>query len=156
LTGVGGRLAGKNASRFSGTKATQKAASARNFSDGKASQRSAFASDGRTSAKVGAGRQGSTVSGNKSIRAKETAMRGEVKAKMAKAEQRKASKAGMKPGSQLEKAAPNAAKAKYKMLSGRSRQSSVYASASQNKKAAGAKRSLNNFVAKRGVAKGKK
>lgn len=48
------------------------------------------------------------------------------------------------------KAPVSAAKARYKQLSGKARRASVYASPSENRKAAGAKRSLAAMIKKRG------
>lgn len=67
-------------------------------------------------------------------------------AQVGKARSRAASKGTKK----MSKAAPSAAKARYKELSGRARQSSPFRSAADNRKAAGAKRSLATMIKKRG------
>lgn len=60
------------------------------------------------------------------------------------------SKAASKGAEKMAKAPANAAKARYKQLSGEARKSSPLRSASDNRKAAGAKRSLNTMIKKRG------
>jgi hypothetical protein len=74
--------------------------------------------------------------------------------------QRAASKAGMKPGSQMKKAAPNAAKSEYKKLkteAKRTGRANMYSTNKADATAAGvAKRKLGNFVKKRGVTKKRK
>lgn len=60
------------------------------------------------------------------------------------------SKAASKGSEKMTKAPANAAKARYKQLSGEARKSSPLRSASDNRKAAGAKRSLNTMIKKRG------
>lgn len=61
----------------------------------------------------------------------------------------KAANAGKKL-KKTSKAPVSAAKARYKELSGKARLTSIYATASQNRKAAGAKRSLAAMIKKRG------
>lgn len=60
------------------------------------------------------------------------------------------SKAASKGAAKMSKAPANAAKARYKELSGAARKSSPLRSAADNRKAAGAKRSLNTLIKKRG------
>lgn len=69
-----------------------------------------------------------------------------------RAKARSASKAGQggKPPARTNKAPANAAKDRYKELSGRARKSSPWRSPAENRAAAGARRSMNAMVAKRG------
>jgi hypothetical protein len=60
------------------------------------------------------------------------------------------SKAASKGTKKMSKAPVSAAKTRYKELSGRARQSSPFRSAADNRKAAGAKRSLATMIKKRG------
>lgn len=60
------------------------------------------------------------------------------------------SKAASKGAKKMSKAPASAAKERYKKLSGEARKSSPYRTASENRKAAGAKRSLNTMIKKRG------
>lgn len=60
------------------------------------------------------------------------------------------SKAASKGTRKMSKAPANAAKARFKQLSGAARQSGAMRSAAENRKAAGAKRSLKSMIAKRG------
>ena len=68
-------------------------------------------------------------------------------AQVGKARSRAASKGAKK----MSKAPVSAAKTRYKELSGRARQSSPFRSAADNRKAAGAKRSLATMIKKRGA-----
>jgi hypothetical protein len=61
------------------------------------------------------------------------------------------SKAASKGTKKMSKAPVSAAKARFKELSGRARQSSPLRSAAENRKAAGAKRSLAAMIKKRGA-----
>lgn len=61
------------------------------------------------------------------------------------------SKAASKGTKKMSKAPVSAAKARFKELSGRARQSSPFRSAAENRKAAGAKRSLAAMIKKRGA-----
>jgi len=72
-----------------------------------------------------------------------------MKANAAQVE-RKRSRAASKGTKKMSKAAPSAAKARYKQLSGQARKRSYYRSAAENRKAAGAKRSLTAMIKKRG------
>lgn len=65
------------------------------------------------------------------------------------------SKAASKGTKKMSKSAPNAAKTRYKQLSSAARKSSAYRSAAENRKAAGAKRSLNAMIKNRGVSRRK-
>lgn len=60
------------------------------------------------------------------------------------------SKAASKGTQKMSKAPASAAKERYKQLSGEARKSSPNRSAAENRKAAGAKRSLGNMIKKRG------
>lgn len=60
------------------------------------------------------------------------------------------SKAASKGAQKMSKAPTSAAKERYKQLSGEARKSSPNRSAAENRKAAGAKRSLGNMIKKRG------
>jgi hypothetical protein len=60
------------------------------------------------------------------------------------------SKAASKGAQKMSKAPASAAKERYKQLSGEARKSSPNRSAAENRKAAGAKRSLGNMIKKRG------
>lgn len=137
-TGLGMRV---NAKGFSGKKA--KATSGGLLTSGKAT---AAPSSGR-------------ISGKASVRAAGAAKR-------AKASQRMASKAGMKPGTQMSKAPASPAKAAYKAL--RSQQKSAEragmteaffgntkASRAYGAKKGAATRKLKAMIASRGVSKGK-
>jgi hypothetical protein len=61
-----------------------------------------------------------------------------------------------KPVKKMGKAPVSAAKARYKELSGKARSSSAYRSASENRAAAGARRSLKAMEQSRGVTKKRK
>ena len=65
---------------------------------------------------------------------------------------RKRSRAASKGTQKTPKAPANPARDRYKELSGRARRSSPYASAEENRKAAGAKRSLTSMINNRGAA----
>jgi hypothetical protein len=119
---------------------------AKGFSGGKAAQQRAggLRSSGSVSGKgvaftVG---RGGKMSGGQAA-----ATRGAVKS--AAQAQSKAANAG-KPISRTQKAPASAAKARYKELSGRARSNSPFRSAAENRKAAGAKRSLTTMISKRG------
>lgn len=105
-------------------------------------------SAGMASTRIKAARQG-TLAADAGKRGKQTAM-------AVKAKQQAAGRAASKGAKKMAPAPANAAKAKYKELRAASRKGSVYASANENKKAAGAKRSLKNFMAKRGVTSKKR
>jgi hypothetical protein len=76
-----------------------------------------------------------------------TATSGAIKA--AASAKSKAGNAGKAPA-RTDKAPASAAKARYKQLSGAARKSSPFRSAADNRKAAGANRSLKSMIAKRG------
>jgi hypothetical protein len=104
-------------------------------------------SAGTASTRLKAARPG-TMAADAGKRQKQTAM-------AAKEKQRAAGRAASKGAKKMAPAPANPAKEKYKELRSASRKGNVYATANENKKAAGAKRSLKNFMAKRGVTKRK-
>jgi hypothetical protein len=130
-TGLGSRVKAKG---FAGKKAKDTAGGLR--------------SEGMASTRIKAARPG-TVAADAGKRSKQTAI-------AAKSKQRAAGRAASKGTKKMAPAPANPAKEKYQELRAASRKSNVYATANENKKAAGAKRSLKNFIAKRGVSKRKK
>jgi len=129
-TGLGGRIKAKG---FAGKKAVQTAGGLR--------------SGGEASTRMKAARPG-TLSANAGKRGKQTAM-------AAKSKQQASSRAASKGTKKMAPSPASPAKARYKELSSASRKRGFERTAGENKKAAGAKRSLASFVAKRGVAKRK-
>lgn len=146
--GAGGKSSGastrsKNTARANelkakGTTAIGGRVKAAGFSGQKAAQQ-----------RAGGLRSQSTVSLN---RGKSTAGAGTRSGLSANAAQvgKSRSKAASRGAEKMSKAPANAAKARYKELSGAARKSSPYRSAADNRKAAGAKRSLNTMIKKRG------
>jgi hypothetical protein len=127
-TGLGDRLKAKG---FSGGKGAQERAGG---------LRSSATASGRGVAfTVG---KGGKMSGGQAA-----ATSGAIKA--AATAKSKAGNAGKAPA-RTDKAPASAAKARYKQLSGAARKSSPFRSAADNRKAAGAKRSLKSMIAKRG------
>ncbi len=97
------------------------------------------------------GLRGKTVTGLKA--GKSTAGAGTRSGLKANAAQvgKSRSKAASKGATKMSKAPASAAKTRYKALSGAARKSSPFRSAAENRKAAGAKRSLSTMIKKRGA-----
>lgn len=126
-TAIGSRVKAKG---FSGQKGAQQRAGGLRTTGGTRGQATAFT----------VGKGGKMSGGQKA------ATKGAIKAQA-----RAQSKAGGgKPTAKMSKAPASAAKTKFKELSGKARKSSPFRSAAENRAAAGAKRSLNTMIKKRG------
>jgi hypothetical protein len=121
---------------------------AKGFSGGKAAQKRAGGLRANASGGMKAAARPNTVN----ARGKQSGAQKSATTAANKAKARTASKAaqrGNKPA-KTDKAPANAAKARFKQLSGAARKSSPMRTAAENRKAAGAKRSLKSMIAKRG------
>jgi hypothetical protein len=127
-TAIGSRVKAKG---FSGQKGAQQRAGGLRTTGGTRGQGTAFT----------VGKGGKMTGGQKAATKRSV-----------KAQARARSKAGArgKPTAKMGKAPASAAKAKFKELSGKARKRSPFRSAAENRAAAGAKRSLNTMIKKRG------
>lgn len=108
-----------------------------------------FAGQKAAQQRAGGLRSQSTVSLNRGKSTVGAGTRSGLKANAAQVGKNR-SKAASKATQKMSKAPANPAKSRYKELSGAARKSSPFRSAADNRKAAGAKRSLNTMIKKRG------